>query len=115
MRNFVNRVQLFGTLGKDPEMKTFDSGKKQVSFSMATNQYYRNIDGDKVEITDWHNIIAWGKTADYVSEYLKKGSRVIVEGKLSTRSYEDKEGVTRYVTEIVARDIMNLTPKGATA
>ncbi len=115
MKNLSNRVQLIGMLGRDPELKEFDSGKQKINFTMATNEYYKNDKGDKVETTHWHRVIAWGNTAKYANQYLKKGNRVMIEGKLTSRTYDDKDGVTRNITEVVANDILNLTPKEASS
>lgn len=106
-----NRVQLIGNLGMDPELKTFDSGKKLVRLSMATNETYRNNNGDKVTETEWHNLVAWGKTAEIIHEYTKKGSELAVEGKLTTNTYEDKEGNKRSNTEILVTDVVLLGSK----
>lgn len=106
-----NKVQLIGNLGMDPEMKTLESGKKLVKFSLATNESYKNAKGEKVEETQWHNLIAWGKTAEIANKYLKKGNEVAIEGKLVNRSYEDKEGVKRYITEIVVNEMLMLGGK----
>jgi single-strand DNA-binding protein len=103
-----NHVQLIGHVGKDPEIKTFESGKKLASFSLATNESYYNDKGDKVEQTDWHNLIAWGKTADIIEKLVVKGKELLVQGKLTTRSYDDKEGNKRYVTEVVVSEILLL-------
>lgn len=111
MNSLVNRVHLIGTLGKDPEVKEFESGKKRVSFSIATNEYYKNDKGDKVEMTEWHNIIAWGRLGDFCAEYLKKGKKIALQGKLTSRSYDDKEGVKKYVTEVNAQDVLLLSAK----
>ena len=86
-----NRVQLIGHLGMDPELKTFDSGKKLVRVSLATNEVYRNNNGDKVTDTEWHNLVAWGKTAEIINEYTKKGSELAVEGKLTTNTYAEDQ------------------------
>ncbi len=100
MKNLRNSVQLIGRLGKDPEVKTLDNGNTVATFSMATSDYYKNAQGEKVEDTQWHNIVAWGKKAELVSEYLKKGNEVAIEGKLIHRNYETSNGDKRYVTEI---------------
>ena len=110
MNALVNRVQLIGSLGQDPETKKFDKGQL-VKFSLATNEVYYNNKGEKVTETTWHNVVAWGKTSEVVEKYAKKGDRLMLEGKLSNRSYEDKDGQKRYVTEIVAHEVMLLTPK----
>lgn len=110
MKNLVNRVTLLGTVGKDPEMMKFDSGKVKVAFSLVTNEYFKNDSGERVESSEWHRIIAWGSTANYISEYIKKGKRVLLEGKLTSHSFE-KEGQTHYITEVNCSNIMNLSSK----
>lgn len=111
MKNLRNKVQLIGNLGKDPEVKQLDSGKTLAKLSIATSENYKNADGEKVTDTQWHNLVAWGKTAQIAEQYLKKGNRVAVEGKLINRSYEDKEGVKRYVTEVLVNEILMLGSK----
>lgn len=96
----VNKVILVGNLGKDPEIWTFEDGTKKASFSLATTESYKNKMGDKVDQTEWHNVVLWRGLAGIAEQYLKKGSSVYVEGKIRSRSYEDKEGVTKYMTEI---------------
>lgn len=103
-----NHVQLIGHVGKDPEIKTFESGKKLASFSLATNESYYNDKGDKVEQTEWHNLVAWGKTADIIEKLVVKGKEMLIQGKLTTRSYDDKDGNKRYVTEVVVNEILLL-------
>jgi single-strand DNA-binding protein len=98
-----NWVQLIGNLGADPELFQFESGKRKVQFNLATNEWYRNQDQELVEETNWHRIIAWDSIADQVADSLKKGEKVIVQGKLTSRSYEDKDGVKRSVTEVSLR------------
>jgi len=100
MKNLRNSVQLIGRLGKDPEVKTLDNGNTVASFSIATSDYYKNAAGEKVEDTQWHNVVAWGKKAELVSSYLKKGNEVAIEGKLIHRNYETSNGEKRYVTEV---------------
>ena len=100
MKNLRNSVQLIGRLGKDPEVKTLDNGNSVATFSIATSDYYKNAQGEKVEDTQWHNVVAWGKKAELVSSYLKKGNEVAIEGKLIHRNYETSNGDKRYVTEI---------------
>lgn len=112
MNNLRNRVQLIGHLGSNPEVKTFDGGKTKASMSIATNEVYYNAKGDKVEDTQWHNIVMWGKTAEIADKYLKKGSEICVEGKLTSRSYETKEGEKRYITEVVVSEMVMLGKKG---
>ena len=109
MKNVKNHIRLIGNLGRDPELKNFDNGKNQVRFSMATNDFFRDSEGNKKENTQWHNIVAWGKTAETMDRLLKKGSQVLVEGKLTHRSYEDKKGITRYISEILVNQFMVLS------
>jgi single-strand DNA-binding protein len=111
MKSLRNRVQLIGNLGADPELSTFGDDKKKAKISLATNEFYRKSDGEKVEETTWHNLIAWGKTAQLAEQYLKKGSEVAIEGKLSHRKYEDKEGKDRYITEVVVNEFLMLDKK----
>jgi len=111
MNALVNRVQLIGLLGKDPEVKKLDNGRQMAKFSLATNETYKNAQGEKVTDTTWHNLIAWGKTADIIEKYVRKGDKICVEGKLVNRNYEDKDGKKHYVTEIEAREILMLGQK----
>jgi single-strand DNA-binding protein len=114
MNSLRNRVNLIGNLGQDPEVKTLESGKKVAHFTLATNDGYKNADGQKVEETTWHNIVAWNGLAEIASKFLKKGKEVAVDGRLVYRSYEDKKGVTKYITEIVLNDLVLLrSGKGA--
>ena len=108
MNSMRNRVQLIGNLGKDPEVKTFDNGKKVAKFSMATSDSYKKESGEKVTETQWHNIVAWNGTATIIEKYLKKGNEVAIEGKLTTRNWEDKEGKKHYITEVVANEVVLL-------
>lgn len=108
MNALRNRVQLIGHLGQDPELKTIDSGKKVARFTLATDDGYKNSDGQKVNETTWHNIVAWNGLADLSEKFLKKGRKVAVEGRIVYRSYEDKKGVTKYITEIILNDLMFL-------
>jgi single-strand DNA-binding protein len=108
MNALRNRVQLIGNLGQDPEIKTLDSGKKVAKFTLATNDAYKNSDGEKIEETMWHNIVAWNGLADTASKYLKKGNEVVVNGRLVYRTYDDKNGVTKYFTEIVLNEMLLL-------
>lgn len=112
MNALKNRVQLIGHLGNDPEIKTFDGKKTMARFSVATNETYKKESGEKVTETQWHNVVAWNGTAKIVEKLLKKGSEVALEGKLTTRSWEDKEGNKRYITEVVANDLLLLKSKG---
>ena len=104
----VNRVTLIGHLGKDPEMRYTSSGVAVCNFSIATNDSYKNTEGERVDTTEWHNIVVWRKLAEICAEYLKKGSKVYLEGKLTHRSYDDKNGVKRYVTEVVMDEMVML-------
>ncbi|MBL7743498.1 MAG: single-stranded DNA-binding protein [Chitinophagaceae bacterium] len=108
-----NKVQLIGNLGGKPEVKNTESGKKLARFSMATNEVYRNASGDKVTETQWHNLVAWGKLADIAEKYLDKGKEVAIEGKLINRSYTDKEGNKKYITEIQVNELLMLGVKSA--
>ncbi|RYY86023.1 MAG: single-stranded DNA-binding protein [Chitinophagaceae bacterium] len=108
-----NRVQLIGHLGQDPEIRTFDGGKKKASFSMATNETYRNAQGEQVKETQWHNVVAWGKYAETVEKVLAKGKEVVIEGRLNSRSYTDKEGQKKYITEVVISEMLLLGKKEA--
>ena len=110
----INKAILVGNLGQDPEMRYTQSGQPLTTFSVATNRRWTGTDGEPQEETTWHNIVAWGKLAEICNEYLSKGRQVYVEGRLQTRQYEDREGVTRYRTEIVALDMQMLggRPRG---
>jgi single-strand DNA-binding protein len=111
MSTLRNKVQLVGNLGNDPEIITLESGKKLAKFSIATNETYKNSQGEKVTDTQWHTVIAWNKTADIVEKYLEKGKEVALDGKITYRSYEDKDGEKRYVTEIIVNEILLLGNK----
>lgn len=111
MKNLKNKVQLIGHLGAKPEVKNLEGGKTLARFSIATNDTYKNAKGEKVEDTQWHNVVTWGKTAEIAEKYLKKGSEVAVEGKLTSRSWEDKEGQKKYTTEVVVHEILMLGKK----
>jgi single-strand DNA-binding protein len=111
MNALRNRVQLIGNLGNIPEVKTLESGSKLAKFTMATNETYKNQKGEKITETQWHNIISWGKTAELMEQLLDKGKQVLIEGKITSRSYDDKDGVKKYITEIVANDFLVMTPK----
>ncbi len=106
MKNLRNSVQLIGRLGQDPEVRTLTTGKKLTTFSLATSDYYRNPKGEKVEDTQWHNVVAWGKVGEIAAEYLAKGEEVALEGKLTHRSYENNAGEKRYVTEINLNELL---------
>ncbi len=111
MKNLRNSVQLIGRLGQDPEVKKLTSGKSLATFSIATSDVYRNAQGEKVEDTQWHNVVAWGRQAEIVGDYLKKGSEVALEGKLVHRSYESANGEKRYITEINMNELLMIGSK----
>ena len=109
--NLTNNVRLIGRLGQHPEVKELNGGKKIAKFSLATSESYRDEKGEKITETQWHNLIAWGKTADLVSKFLEKGKEVAIEGKLINNNYTDKEGNKRYTTEIVVSELLMLGKK----
>ena len=106
MNALVNRVQLIGALGNNPEVKNLESGNKLAKFSMATNEYKKNAKGERVDDAQWHNIIAWGKTAEIIENYAHKGSKICISGKLTHSNFTDKDGVTKYFTEVVANEVL---------
>lgn len=106
-----NRVQLIGNLGQAPEIKNLDNGNKMARMSIATNESYKNAQGEFVQETQWHNIIAWGKVAEVAEKLLSKGSEVVIEGKLIHRNYMDKDGVKKYITEIQLQNVLLLDKK----
>ena len=106
MSTLKNKVQLIGNAGNDPEIINLESGKKLAKFTVATNENYKNDNGEKVTDTQWHNVVAWGKTAEIIEKYVTKGKEIAVEGKLTHRSYEDKNGDKRYFTEVVINELM---------
>lgn len=108
----INKVILIGNLGKDPELRYTPNSQAVATFSLATNRKWKDKGGQPQEQTEWHNIVAWGKQAEICKEYLKKGSSVFVEGRIQYRTYDDKEGNKRYITEIVARSVQMLGRKG---
>ena len=112
MRRINNRVQLIGNLGADPKVSKFDKNEK-VELSLATNESYTNKAGEKIEETQWHRIVGWGKQAEIAEKYLKKGSKLAVDGKLVHRSYEDGDGTTKYVTEVKMEEFMSRDAKSA--
>jgi single-strand DNA-binding protein len=111
MNSLRNKVQLIGNLGNDPEIITLESGKKLAKFSLATNESYKDASGEKIDKVEWHNLIAWNKTADIVEKYVTKGKEIAIEGKLTSRSYETKEGEKRYVTEVLVNELLMLGNK----
>ncbi|MEP1490458.1 MAG: single-stranded DNA-binding protein [Algibacter sp.] len=108
MNTLRNKVQLIGNLGNDPEIINLESGKTLAKFNIATNESYTNNKGEKITDTQWHNIVAWGKTAQIIEKYVTKGKEVAIEGKLTSRSYDDKDGVKRYITEVVCGELLML-------
>ncbi len=111
MSTLQNHVQLLGNVGQDPVVTTLESGRKVARFSMATNEHYKNAKGEKETQTHWHNIVAWGKTAELVESYVGKGKELAVTGKLKTRSYTTDTGESRYITEVEAGEILLLGGK----
>ena len=107
----VNKVILIGNLCKDPEVRTLEGGTQVARFPLATTEYYKDKTGNKVEKTEWHNIVLWRAQAEFAEKYLKKGQSIYLEGKIRTSNYQDKEGVQRYSTEIVADNITMLGAK----
>ncbi|WP_313806193.1 single-stranded DNA-binding protein [Flavobacterium sp.] len=103
-----NKVQLIGNVGQDPEVKTVNGDRKVANFTLATNEYYYNDKGEKVEQTEWHRVTAWGKVAEIIEKFVEKGKEIAIDGKLTYRNYDDKDGNKRYVTEIVANEILLL-------
>jgi len=106
-------VILVGNLGKDPEVRSLDAGRKVANFSLATTETYKNKNGERVEQTEWHNVVYYGPVAEVIEKYLRKGSQIYVEGKIRTRSYDDKEGIKRYITEIIGDTMTMLGGRGA--
>ena len=112
MARSVNKVILVGNLGKDPELRYTSSGVAVATFSIATNESWKDPDGNLQERTQWHNIVAWRKLAEICGEYLKKGGKIYAEGRLQHRNYDDKNGVKRYVTEVVLDEMVMLDSRG---
>ena len=109
----INKVILVGNLGKDPEVRAVGTDRKVASFSLATTESYKNKSGERVDQTEWHNVVFWGPIADVIERYLRKGSQIYVEGKIRTRSYDDKDGVKKYITEIIGDTMTMLGTKGS--
>ncbi len=108
MKTLRNYVQLIGNLGQDVELTQFETGTKVAKFTMATHDYYKGKNGEKKENTQWHNIIAWGKLAELCEDNLAKGDHVILKGQLTYRSYEDKNGNKRQVTEVILSEFIKI-------
>lgn len=115
MARGVNKVILIGNLGQDPELKYTGSGTAVCNMRIATTESYKDRDGNQVENTEWHSVVAWARLAEVCGEYLKKGSQVYIEGSLQTRQWEDKDGNKRYTTEIKAREMQMLGGRGDSA
>ena len=111
----LNKITLIGHLGKDPEVKHLDSGKTVANFSIATSDNWKHKNGEKQSSTEWHNIVCWEKLGEIAEKYLNKGSLIYLEGKLTTRTWEDKDGNTRYTTEVLANTIKMLGGKNGEA
>ena len=107
----INKVILVGHLGRDPEIRTFESGSKRASFSLATTEYRKDKDGNRIEQTEWHNIVMWRNLAELAEKYLTKGKLIYVEGRLRTRNWDDANGVKHYITEVDANTFTFLSPK----
>ena len=103
-----NSVQLIGHVSQEPEIKNLEGGKKVATISIATNEVSYRENGDKVEQTQWHRVSAWGKTADIIEQYVTKGKEIAIEGKLTHRSYDDKDGNKKFITEVVANEVLLL-------
>ena len=108
MNTLKNQIQLIGNLGRDVQLKEFENGRKLATVPLATNDYYKNSEGERINETQWHNLIAWGKTAENMEQTLRKGAELAVKGKLVHRSYEDKEGNTKYVSEVLVKEFMRI-------
>ena len=111
MNNLRNSVRLIGHLGGDPDVKNFDSGKKVARISLATNESYKNQKGEKIQETCWHNLVIWGKSAEFAEKYLEKGREIAIEGRLTSRSYTTKEGEKKFISEIIVNEILPLGKK----
>jgi single-strand DNA-binding protein len=109
MNTLRNSVRLVGNLGMDPEVKTFDTNKKLARLSIATHESYKNDKGERITDTQWHNVVLWGAQAKLAEDMLKKGDEVAIEGRISNRSYVDKDGVKRYTNEIVVNEFLKIT------
>lgn len=115
MNTLINNVNLIGNLGMNIEIKKFDSGSQKATFSLATSENVKNSKGEYIKNTLWHNIVAWGRNAELMSKALAKGNKVAIQGSINYRSYEDKMGVTKYITEIIVSNFMKITHEASTA
>jgi single-strand DNA-binding protein len=111
----INKAILIGNLGADPQIRYTQSGTQVATFNVATTERRKGQDGQMVESTEWHKIVAWGKLAEICGEYLNKGSKVYIEGKIQTRKWQDQSGNDKYTTEIIAREMKMLSPRGSAA
>ena len=111
MSTLKNHVQLIGNVGQEPTITNLENGKKVARFSIATNEHYKNNKGEKVQSTDWHTVVAWGKTAEIIENYVGKGKEIAITGKLRTRTYTTDDGNQRYVTEVEAKEVLLLGNK----
>ena len=109
MNNLRNKVQLIGNVGQTPEIISIQKGKKLAKFTLATNEYYKNAKGEKKTETQWHNLVAWGKTAEIIESYVKKGEEIAIEGKIIYETYEAKDGTKRYATKIQVNELLMLS------
>jgi len=112
MNSLRNSVRLVGNLGMDPEVKTFDSNKKLAKLSLATSESYKNEKGERVTDTQWHNLVIWGAQAQIAGDLLKKGDEIVIEGRLNNRSYIDKDGNKKYLSEIVVNEFLKTNSRG---
>ena len=108
MSTLKNKVQLVGNVGQEPVITNLESGKTVARFSLATNESYKNSEGKRIKDTQWHTLVAWGKTAEIVEKYVSTGKEIAIEGKLTSRSYKDKDDNKRFVTEVVVSEILLL-------
>lgn len=108
MNTLRNSVKLIGNVGNTPEIKTFENGKKLAHLNLAINEVYTNNDGEKIKDTQWHRVVAFGKTVDVIEKFVTKGKEIAIEGKLSSRSYEDKNGEKKHVTEVIVNEVLLL-------
>lgn len=106
MSTLRNRVQLVGNVGQDPEIRNLEGGKKVASFSIATSDSYKNEKGEKVDQTEWHRIVAWGNSAEIIEKYVTKGNQIGIVGKLTHRTYDDKDGIKRNITEVLVNEVL---------
>lgn len=106
MNTLRNSVRLYGNVGQEPEVKSLENGRKMAKFSLATSEKFKDSNGNLVDETTWHNLVAWGRTVDVIEKYVNKGDRISIEGKLNNRSYEGKDGTKKYFTEIVINELL---------